>query len=82
LASFIIGVGFWLINISHINYDINFIWGSITAIVSGLAILLLLVFSIQAISKKERLLSWTCLLTSVAMIISYVYAIKLKIWFY
>ena len=73
LASFIVGVGFWLINISHINYDTNFIWGNISAIISGLAIVVLIIFSIEAINQKERLLGWTYLLTSAAMIISYAY---------
>ncbi len=82
LASFIFGVGFWLINLSHIDYAYNFIWGLITATISGLAIITLFIFSIKAISNKEKLLGWTCLLTSISMIISYIYimGVELILW--
>ncbi len=74
LSSFVAGAGFWLINISHAG---GFIWNTITALISGLAIIFLLIFSIKAINKKEKLLGWVCLLTSAAMIASYIFSFPL-----
>ncbi|MEK6793031.1 MAG: hypothetical protein AABX96_03980 [Nanoarchaeota archaeon] len=65
LASFIICVGFWLINISYSNFSV------ITAIISGLAGVFLFIFSIKAINKKEKVLGWAGLVTSAGAIISF-----------
>jgi hypothetical protein len=65
LASFIVCAGFWLMNISYSNFSV------ITGIISGLAGVFLLVFSIKAINKKEKVLGWAGLVTSAGAIISF-----------
>ncbi|MDO8528866.1 MAG: hypothetical protein Q7S06_03170 [Nanoarchaeota archaeon] len=67
LASFSVGVGFWLINISH---TYSSVWVGTTAIISALAFIFLLFFSIKAIKQKEKILGWTFLLMDIIMILS------------
>lgn len=69
LASFSVGVGFWLINISHTS---SLIWNYITAAISGLAFIFLLFFSIKAIKQKEKILGWTYFVMDVIMILSWI----------
>jgi len=66
LASFIVCIGFWLMNISYINFS------NTTLIISGLAGVFLLVFSIKAINKKEKVLGWAGLVTSATAIILFI----------
>ncbi|MBS3083785.1 hypothetical protein J4423_03205 [Candidatus Pacearchaeota archaeon] len=63
LASFIVCAGFWLMNISYTRFS------NITMIISGLAGVFLLVFSIKAINKEEKVLGWAGLVTSAVAII-------------
>ena len=69
LASFSVGVGFWLINISHVS---SLIYGYITAMISGLAFIFLFFFSIRAIRQKEKILGWTYFLMEIVMILSWI----------
>ncbi|MSS74334.1 hypothetical protein EXS72_01705 [Candidatus Pacearchaeota archaeon] len=65
LSSFIVGVGFWLINISHGSY-----LESVTALISGIAFIFLLIYSFQAIRKGDKV-GWAYFATVVWMILSY-----------
>ena len=67
LASFSVGIGFWLINISHI---FSSIWTIITGAISVLAFISLLFFSIKAIKQKEKILGWTYFIMDIVMILS------------
>ena len=70
LASFSIGIGFWLINVSHAN---NYpVWNTITALISGIAFIFLLVYSIKAVRQREKILGWTYLIMDIVMILSYI----------
>ncbi len=49
LSSFIVGIGFWLINISHRSY-----LESVTALISGIAFIFLLSYSFKAIHQGDK----------------------------
>ena len=67
LVSFGVGIGFWLINISH---TYSYVWTMISAGISALAFISLLFFSIKAIKQKEKILGWTFLVMDIIMILS------------
>jgi|TARA_Y100000310_G_C20180216_1_gene577767 hypothetical protein len=72
IASFVIAVGFWLMNISHTAN--NMLWGQITYVVSGLGFLGLLIFTVRTLIKgkqSEKILAWTCLIFALASAFSY-----------
>lgn len=69
LAFFSIGIGFWLINISH---TYSSLWVTATGIISGIAFIFLLFFSIKAIKQKEKILGWTYLIIDIIMILSWI----------
>ncbi len=69
LASFIIGIGFWLINITHVSQD-N-LWSAVTAWVSGGAFIFLLGYSFKSMRQGDKV-GLSYFLTDVCMIISYV----------
>ena len=68
LALFSVGVGFWLINIAT-SYPP---WFYVTGAISGLAFLLLFVYSIKAIKQKERILGWTFFALDTVMIFNWI----------
>ena len=69
LSSFIIGIGFWLINITHASQD-NW-WYFVTALVSGLAFIFLLGYSFKAVRQGDKI-GWAYFITDVCMIVSYI----------
>lgn len=75
LAFFSVGIGFWLINISHIYSSI---WTLITGAISGLAFIFLLFFSVKAIRQKEKILGWTYLIMDIIMILSRITPIVIR----
>ncbi len=69
LASFIIGIGFWLINITHVSQ--NNLWFHVSRLISGGAFIFLLSYSFKAIKQEDKI-GWAYFVTVVSMIISYV----------
>lgn len=65
LSSFIVGIGFWLINISHGSY-----LESVTVLISGIAFIFLLSYSFKAIHQGDKV-GWAYFVTVICMIISY-----------
>ncbi len=70
LSSFIVGIGFWLINITHASQ--NNLWFYLaTALISGLAFIFLLIYSFKAVRQGDKV-GWAYFVTDVCMIISYI----------
>jgi|TARA_B100001964_G_C13773437_1_gene397007 hypothetical protein len=72
LASFVVAIAFWLMNISHAVSGT--MWQSITYYVSGLGFLGVLIFSLNTIirgEKNEKFLAWIYLITVLAALVSY-----------
>lgn len=72
IASFVVAVGFWLMNISHTTNGM--LWGQITYFISGLGFLGILIFSVQSIINRknnEKIIAWTCLIFALASAFSY-----------
>ncbi|RMD45850.1 hypothetical protein D6829_01145 [Candidatus Pacearchaeota archaeon] len=65
---FVLGVGFWLMHITHYA---GLFWLYATAFISGVSIVWLFIYSIKTIKENEKFLGEVYLLTSLAMILSY-----------
>ncbi len=79
LSSFIIGIGFWLINISHTSSSPW--WNSITALTSAISFIFLLGYSFKAARQGDKV-GWAYFVTDICMIISYlIFVVNLTINF-